>query len=92
MIAIAYDRRDSDRQPEHMSKLYEQIVPTLQPGMTIPDSLRMLFHWIESNGTYIDTKKGARIGFLFPRRSKRKDGLKRSVPVEPTSSFTLRAM
>jgi len=34
--------------------------------MTIPEPIRLLFDWIESNGTYIDNDKGKRIGFLFP--------------------------
>src|SRR5690349_9511808 len=49
-----------------MSKLFDQIAETLLPGMTIPDPLRRLFEWIESNGYYIDTDAGQRIGFLFP--------------------------
>ena len=49
-----------------MSELCQQIAKTLSPGMVIPNSLRKLFEWIESNGTYIDTKNGHRIGFLFP--------------------------
>jgi len=49
-----------------MSKLYDQVAKTLLPGMAIPDALRRLFEWIESNGYYIDTKAGQRIGFLFP--------------------------
>jgi len=34
--------------------------------MAIPEPLAMLFQWIEDNGTYVDTKSGTRIGFLFP--------------------------
>lgn len=56
----------------NMSVLYEQISKTLLPGMHIPEALRLLFDWIDSNGTYVDTKNG-RIGFLFPE-PEMKDG------------------
>ena len=49
-----------------MGKLNNQIGGTLLPGMCIPEPIRLLFEWIEANGTYIDNAKGERIGFLFP--------------------------
>jgi hypothetical protein len=56
----------------NMSVLYDQISKTLLPGMHIPEAIRLLFDWIETNGTYVDTKNG-RIGFLFPEQEQ-KDG------------------
>jgi len=49
-----------------MGKLNDHIGRTLLPGMCIPEPIRLLFEWIEANGTYIDNAKGERIGFLFP--------------------------
>ena len=49
-----------------MGKLHDQVERTLLPGMSIPDPIRLLFEWIEANGTYVDNAKGERIGFLFP--------------------------
>jgi hypothetical protein len=49
-----------------MTQLYDQIARTLLPGISIPKPLKLLFSWIESNGLFIDTKDGQRIGFLFP--------------------------
>lgn len=51
-----------------MGMLFEQINKTLQPGMGIPEPLRLLFEWIEKRGTYVD-RDGGRIGFLFPERA-----------------------
>jgi hypothetical protein len=48
-----------------MGKLYDQISQTLQPGMSIPELLRLLFDWIEQRGTYVD-RNGERVGYLFP--------------------------
>ncbi len=54
-----------------MGKLSEQISRTLLPGMSLPQPLRLLFDWIEANGTYIDTADGVRFGFLFPEQEKK---------------------
>jgi len=48
-----------------MSRLCDDITATLSPGMTMPESLRQLFDWIERRGYFIDTEHG-RIGSLFP--------------------------
>ncbi len=49
-----------------MGLLTQQLEAMLGPGMHIPDSIRLLFDRIESQGTYIDQPSGARIGYLFP--------------------------
>ena len=48
-----------------MTVLHDQIAKTLLPGLYIPQSLDLLFSWIEDNGLFVDTDNG-RIGFLFP--------------------------
>ena len=50
-----------------MTILYDQLASALQPGMTIPKPLELLFSWIESKGQFIDAPGGKRIGFLFPQ-------------------------
>ena len=48
-----------------MGKLHDQITRTLLPGMSVPSPIRLLFEWIEANGTFIDNAKRERTGFLF---------------------------
>src|SRR5438128_845224 len=54
-----------------MGKLNDQIRRTLLLGMCIPQPIRLLFEWIEANGTYIDNAKSERIGFLFPEDARK---------------------
>lgn len=49
-----------------MTRLTDEISQTLLPGMSLPRALELLFSWIESNGLFIDSDNGQRIGFLFP--------------------------
>lgn len=53
------------------NRLYQQLQEKLLPGMVIPEPIRLLYDWIESQGCYIDQPdpNGTeinRIGFLFP--------------------------
>lgn len=41
--------------------------------MSVPEPIRLLYDWIESQETYVEQSTGARIGFLFPE-SKLKAG------------------
>jgi hypothetical protein len=58
-----------------MSKLCTQLELKLLPGMKIPEPIRSLYEWIESQGTYTDgfadeaggsAEEEVRTGFLFP--------------------------
>jgi hypothetical protein len=51
-----------------MSRLAAEIEANLQPGMVLPEPLKLLFAWIESNGYFEDTDLGVRVGFLYPRQ------------------------
>ncbi len=48
-----------------MATLYDELASTLLPNMYIPKPLELLFSWIESNGLFIITNDGRRIGYLF---------------------------
>jgi hypothetical protein len=54
------------QEDHHVGKLEEQIIQTLVPGMHLPEPLKALFAWIETNGLYAERPTGERIGFLFP--------------------------
>lgn len=45
------------------SRLEFEIVETLPAGMELPDSLALLFEWIETNGFFVDAR-GQRFGCL----------------------------
>ena len=50
------------------NKLIAQLEKVLPDGMKFPEELKLLYQWIEENGFYIDSKKGKRIGFLYPEK------------------------
>jgi len=49
-----------------MNLLIQQLEQHLPEKMIIPEPLKILYNWIESNGLYVDNESGIRTGFLYP--------------------------
>ncbi len=47
------------------NKLIKQLEETMPSGMSIPEELKLLYHWIERNHLFMDSDDGKRHGFLF---------------------------
>jgi hypothetical protein len=64
---LDFGRHKKTTEQARASVLGKQIEPTLCSGMHLPESLELLFQWIEAKGYFIDTPNG-RLGFLFPEK------------------------
>lgn len=54
-----------------MTRLEAELTKVLQPGMRLPEPLKLLYSWIEANGHFVDRPNGERVGFLFPQNALR---------------------